>query len=94
MLVNCTNVMPVYLTRWCLNDLFQYIRAAGVAHKSLTDFVLDAACQAAEQTLLDQRLFMISGSRYQALLELLEQPERDNAGLADLFARRAPWAKT
>jgi len=65
-----------------------------VAHKSLTDFVLDAACQAAEQTLLDQRLFMISGSRYQALLELLEQPERDNAGLADLFARRAPWAKT
>ena len=69
-------------------------RAAEVAHKSLTDFVLDAACQAAEQTLLDQRLFMISGSRYQALLELLEQPERDNAGLADLFARRAPWAKT
>lgn len=69
-------------------------RAAEVAHKSLTDFVLDAACQAAEQTLLDQRLFMISESQYQALLELLEHPERDNAGLADLFARRAPWAKT
>ena len=69
-------------------------RAAEVAHKSLTDFVLDAACQAAEQTLLDQRLFMISESQYQALLELLEQPGRDNTGLADLFARRAPWAKT
>ena len=68
-------------------------RAAEVAHKSLTDFVLDAACQAAEQTLLDQRLFMVPGSQYQALLELLEQPEHDNAGLADLFARRAPWAK-
>lgn len=69
-------------------------RAAEVAHKSLTDFVLDAACQAAEQTLLDQRLFMVSGSQYQALLDLLEQPERDNGGLADLFAHRAPWPKT
>jgi len=69
-------------------------RAAEVAHKSLTDFVLDAACQAAEQTLLDQRLFMVSGGQYQAMLELLEQPERDNARLADLFARRAPWPKT
>jgi len=69
-------------------------RAAEVAHKSLTDFVLDAACQAAEQTLLDQRLFMVSGSRYQVLLDLLEQPERDNAGLADLFTHRAPWPNT
>lgn len=69
-------------------------RAAEVAHKSVTEFVLDAACRAAEQTLLDQRLFMISGSQYQALLELLEQPERDNAGLADLFAHHAPWSKS
>ena len=69
-------------------------RAAEVAHKSLTDFILDAACQAAEQTLLDQRLFMVSGSQYQALLDLLEQPERDNAGLADLSAHRTPWPKT
>ncbi len=67
-------------------------RAAEVVHKSLTDFVLDAACQAAEQTLLDQRLFMVSGSQYQALLEMLERPESDNTGLADLFTRRAPWA--
>jgi uncharacterized protein (DUF1778 family) len=66
-------------------------RAADVAHKSLTDFILDSACQAAEQTLLDQRLFMVSGSRYQSLLDLLERPARDNEGLHDLFARSAPW---
>ena len=30
-------------------------RAAKVALKSLTDFILDSACLAAEQTLLDQR---------------------------------------
>ena len=66
-------------------------RAAEVAHKSLTDFILDSACQAAEQTLLDQRLFMVPGSHYQALLELLERPEQPNEGLRDLFARKAPW---
>lgn len=67
-------------------------RAAEATHKSLTDFVLDAACQAAEQTLLDQRLFIVSGAQYQSLLELLDRPEQDNPGLADLFARRPPWA--
>ena len=66
-------------------------RAAEVAHKSLTDFILDSACLAAEQTLLDQRLFMVSGSQYQALMDLLERPEQPNAGLADLFSRKAPW---
>ena len=66
-------------------------RAAEVAHKSLTDFILDSACQAAEQTLLDQRLFMVSGSQHRALLELLERPARSSKELRDLFARKAPW---
>ncbi len=66
-------------------------RAADVAHKSLTDFILDSACQVAEQTLLDQRLFMVSGSQYQALMEMLDRPAQDNAGLRDLFTRKAPW---
>lgn len=68
-------------------------RAADVVHKSLTDFILDSACLAAEQTLLDQRLFMVSGSQYQALMDLLEQPEQANEGLRDLFSRKAPWDK-
>ena len=66
-------------------------RAAEVAHKSLTDFILDSACLAAEQTLLDQRLFMVSGSQYQALMDLLDRSEQANEGLRDLFARKAPW---
>ena len=66
-------------------------RAAEAAHKSLTDFILDSACHAAEQTLLDQRLFMVSGSQYSALMDAQDQPPKDNAGLRDLFARKAPW---
>ncbi|MBK5968779.1 MULTISPECIES: type II toxin-antitoxin system TacA family antitoxin [Thiorhodovibrio] len=69
-------------------------RAAEVAHKSLTDFILDAAYQAAEQTLLDQRLFMVSGNQYQALLDMLDRPETDNQKLADLLSRRPVWADT
>jgi hypothetical protein len=67
-------------------------RAADVAHKSLTDFILDSACQAAEQTLLDQRLFMVSGEQYQNFMDLLDQPAQDNKGLENLFSRPAPWA--
>lgn len=68
-------------------------RAADVSRKSLTDFILDSACLAAEHTLLDQRLFMVSGAQYHALLDLLDQPEKDNPGLQELFSRKAPWEK-
>lgn len=66
-------------------------RAADVSRKSLTDFILDSACLAAEQTLLDQRLFMVSSTQYQRLLDLLDEPEQENPGLKDLFSRKAPW---
>jgi uncharacterized protein (DUF1778 family) len=66
-------------------------KAAEVKRKSLTEFILDSACSAAEQTLLDQRLFLVDEDRYQALLKLLDRPESDNPGLARLFARPAPW---
>jgi uncharacterized protein (DUF1778 family) len=66
-------------------------RAAEVAHRSLTDFILESACRAAEETLLDQRLFLVSGDRHRALLDLLERPAQDNPGLSDLFSRPDPW---
>jgi len=68
-------------------------RAAEAAHKSLTDFILNAAYQAAEQTLLDQRLFMVSGSQFQAILDMLDRPESNKPGLADLLSRRPIWAE-
>ena len=68
-------------------------RAAKVSNKSMTQFILDSAYQAAEQTLLEQRLFLVTGSQSQALLSLLDRPARDNTGLNDLFARRPPWTE-
>ena len=66
-------------------------RAAEASNKSLTNFVLSSAGQAAEQTLPDQRLFTISEERSDTLLELLDRPAQDNAGSKDLFSRLAPW---
>lgn len=66
--------------------------AAKVSNKAMTDFILDSACHAAERTLLDQRLFLVTGPQSQALLSMLDRPAQDNPGLKDLFSRRAPWA--
>lgn len=66
-------------------------RAAEASRKTLTDFVLDSACNAAQQTLLDQRLFLVSAERGRDLLALLDAPQRDNPGLRKLFAKPAPW---
>ena len=66
-------------------------QAAQVRQKTLTEFILESACQAAQDTLLDQRLFLVEDTRYQTLLELLERPADDNLGLKRLFSAPAPW---
>lgn len=60
---------------------------AEVSNKSVADFILDSAYQAAEQTLLDQRLFLVNGTQSQALSALLDDRRRDNPGLKELFSR-------
>lgn len=62
-------------------------RAAEIEHKSLSDFVLESACRAAEKTLLDQPLLIVSEERFQAFQELLDRPEQPNEGLNRLFSR-------
>jgi hypothetical protein len=39
----------------------------------------------------NQRLFKATGKNTQALLDQLKRPARSNAGLKDLFSRKAPW---
>jgi uncharacterized protein (DUF1778 family) len=68
-------------------------RAAKARRKSLTEFILDSACGAAEQTLLDQRLFVVPTARYEALLDLLDRPAQANPGLKRLYSKKAPWDK-
>ena len=56
----------------------------------MTNFVFDSENQGFPSQ-LDQRLFVVSGSQYKSLIELLEQPAQPNEGLRDLFSHKAPW---
>lgn len=55
-----------------------------LCHKSLTEFIMDSAYLATQNALLDQRLFMLSGNRYEALLDLLNRPAEENLGVLSL----------
>jgi uncharacterized protein (DUF1778 family) len=65
--------------------------ASDISHKSLTDFIMDSAYQAAEKVILDQRLFMVSEEIFQKFSDLLDRPTQENEGLNNLFSSPSPW---
>jgi len=66
-------------------------QAAELAGKNRTDFVLDAARRAAEETLLDRTLFVVSPKAYREFLELLDAPPKPNERLRKTMRTPAPW---
>ena len=67
--------------------------AAEAARKSVTEFVLSSVCEKAEQTLLDQRFFMIDEQAWLAFQAALERPAQAKKGLQSLIAKPAIWEK-
>lgn len=66
-------------------------QAAELAGKNRTDFVLDAARRAAENTLLDRTLFTVSPNAYRQFLKRLDAPPRPNKRLLKTLRTPAPW---
>jgi uncharacterized protein (DUF1778 family) len=66
-------------------------RAAEVAQKSITEFVLTSACEKAEQTLLDQRLFLIDEKAWKLFQDVLERPAKIKSDLKALIEAPAIW---
>ena len=66
-------------------------RAAELAGKNRTDFVLDAARRAAEDMLLDRTVFTVSPSAYRQFLARLDAPPKPNKRLLKTMQTRAPW---
>ena len=66
-------------------------RAAEITHKSVTEFVLDSACQAAANALLDQRLFLVDDEAWQKFQEALDEPAKVKPKLQKLIKEKAPW---
>lgn len=67
--------------------------AARVAGKNRSDFMLDAAKQKAEETLLDQRLFLLNEKDMKAFTDVLDNPPEPNAAFRKLMSTPAPWEK-
>lgn len=66
-------------------------RAAKLVGKNRTDFVLDAARHAAEDTLLDRTVFSTSAKGHAEFLARLDAPAKPNARLRKTMKTPAPW---
>jgi uncharacterized protein (DUF1778 family) len=68
-------------------------RAAEATRKSVTEFVLNSACSAAENALLEQKLFFADDESWQTFLDAMEKPAKFKPRLCELMRHRAPWEK-
>ncbi len=66
-------------------------RAASSIGKTRTDFILEAARRAAEDTLLDRALVSVSPGAYAEFLKRLDAPAQPNALLKKTMQTPPPW---
>lgn len=67
-------------------------QAASLLGKNRSDFMLEAACERARTTLLDQVFFELDATRFRKFNALLDAPPASNPGLERLMAVKAPWS--
>jgi uncharacterized protein (DUF1778 family) len=65
--------------------------AAEIMGKNRTDFVLDAARQAAQNTVLDQTVLALNSKAYAAFIALLDAPPKPNDRLRKSLQTKAVW---
>ncbi len=65
--------------------------AASVLGKSRSDFMLETACRAAEDALLDQRFFLLEPEAFDQFMELIDNPPEPSDALRRLMARKPRW---
>jgi uncharacterized protein (DUF1778 family) len=68
-------------------------RAAQSLGKNRSDFMLEAACRAADAILLDRRIFSLDEKAYKRFTAALDKPPADNPKLRRLLSSRAPWER-
>ena len=74
-----------------LTDKHTRMQAATAANKTLPEFLLDSALQAAGDTLEDRRNFVLDAECWEAFRAALDRPPADNPRLRALFACKPPW---
>ncbi|MGF1611874.1 MAG: DUF1778 domain-containing protein [Kiloniellales bacterium] len=66
---------------------------AGHLGKTRAEFMLDSAREAAENALLDQRLFLLEESRYAAFVACLDVPVEPTETLRKVLSAPSPWER-
>lgn len=66
-------------------------RAADAQRKSVSEFVLEAACRSAESTLLATKTILLNKQGWKQLSEALDRNTREVPELVKLFRDRVPW---
>lgn len=66
-------------------------QAADLSSKTRTDFMVEASYLAAQEVLLDQRLFLLNSEQWDAFNAKLDAPPKHNEKLAQLLQKKASW---
>lgn len=66
-------------------------RAAAIANKTVSEFLLDSSLAAAFDTLVDRRVFQLEEVQWAAFMAALDTPPRNNPRLRKLLAVKPPW---
>lgn len=66
-------------------------RAARLAGKTRTEFMVEAARRAAQETLLDSSLIVVDGKTLEQYRKIFDAPARANEKLHRLMNLKAPW---
>jgi len=68
-------------------------RAAEAQGKKRTQFMLEAACEKAEQVLIDRAFFSLDAESFRQFTKALNGPLRHPERVARLLAKKSPWEK-
>jgi uncharacterized protein (DUF1778 family) len=68
-------------------------RAAEAQGKNRTEFVLEAACERAEQVLLDKTFFALDEDKHKEFAAILEAPLANQERVMRLLTKKAPWER-
>ncbi|NOT99989.1 MAG: DUF1778 domain-containing protein [Gallionella sp.] len=66
-------------------------QAARLLGKNRSDFMIEAACERAQDVMLDQVFFTLDAKNFLRFHASLDAPPVTNVGLTQLLATQAPW---
>ena len=66
-------------------------RAAALRGQKLSEFMLESARRQAEETILDQQMFILDDDAHARLLLLLDSPPKPSAEVRARIKRKPPW---